>query len=165
PVQILMYLDGTEKVGETDLKSRVGFLYPVLSHNISLVINATRERDSGQYMCTVNVVDDGAPEGRDVGVINLTVLVPPAVPACQLHGTPTVGANVTLSCSSKKGKPSPTYQWERADPTPQVFFPPAQDLARGTLRLTNLSLEMSGLYVCTAENRAGFEKCRIVLEV
>ncbi|XP_051668558.1 endothelial cell-selective adhesion molecule isoform X2 [Manacus candei] len=165
PFQILMYLDGTEKVGETDLKSRVGFLYPVLSHNISLVINATRERDSGQYMCTVNVVDDGAPEGRDVGVINLTVLVPPAVPACQLHGTPTVGANVTLSCSSKKGKPSPTYQWERADPTPQVFFPPAQDLARGTLRLTNLSLEMSGLYVCTAENRAGFEKCRIVLEV
>ncbi|XP_064490504.1 endothelial cell-selective adhesion molecule [Pseudopipra pipra] len=165
PFQILMYLDGTEKVGETDLKSRVGFLYPVLSHNISLVINATRERDSGQYMCTVNVVDDGAPEGRDVGVINLTVLVPPAVPACQLHGTPTVGANVTLSCSSKKGKPSPTYQWERTDPTPQVFFPPAQDLARGTLRLTNLSLEMSGLYVCTAENRAGFEKCRIVLEV
>ncbi|XP_017665153.1 PREDICTED: endothelial cell-selective adhesion molecule [Lepidothrix coronata] len=165
PFQILKYLDGTVKVGETDLKSRVGFLYPVLSHNISLVINATRERDSGQYMCTVNVVDDGAPEGRDVGVINLTVLVPPAVPACQLHGTPTVGANVTLSCSSKKGKPSPTYQWERTDPTPQVFFPPAQDLARGTLRLTNLSLEMSGLYVCTAENRAGFEKCRIVLEV
>ncbi|XP_032565507.1 endothelial cell-selective adhesion molecule [Chiroxiphia lanceolata] len=165
PFQILKYLDGTVKVGETDLKSRVGFLYPVLTHNISLVINATRERDSGQYMCTVNVVDDGAPEGRDVGVINLTVLVPPAVPACQLHGTPTVGANVTLSCSSKKGKPSPTYQWERTDPTPQVFFPPAQDLARGTLRLTNLSLEMSGLYVCTAENRAGFEKCSIVLEV
>ncbi|NXK35816.1 ESAM protein, partial [Piprites chloris] len=165
PVQILTYLDGVVKVEETELKPRVGFLYPVVTHNISVFINATRERDSGQYICTVNVVDDATPMGRNVGVINLTVLVPPAVPACQLHGNPTVGANVTLSCSSKKGKPSPMYQWQRTDPTPQVFFPPAQDLARGTLRLTNLSLEMSGLYVCTAENRAGFEKCSIVLEV
>ncbi|XP_027753612.1 endothelial cell-selective adhesion molecule [Empidonax traillii] len=165
PFQILTYLDGVVKVEETELKPRVGFLYPVLTHNVSVFINATRERDSGQYICTVNVVDDATPMGRNVGVINLTVLVPPAVPACQLHGNPTVGANVTLSCSSRKGKPSPTYQWERTDPTPQVFFPPAQDLTRGTLRLTNLSLEMSGLYVCTAKNPAGFEKCSIVLEV
>ncbi|NXM01785.1 ESAM protein, partial [Tyrannus savana] len=165
PVQILTYLDGVVKVEETELKPRVGFLYPVITHNISVFINATRERDSGQYICTVNVVDDATPMGRNVGVINLTVLVPPAVPACQLHGNPTVGSNVTLSCSSRKGKPSPKYQWERTDPTPQVFFPPAQDLTRGTLRLTNLSLEMSGLYVCTAENQAGFEKCSIVLEV
>ncbi|NXM27056.1 ESAM protein, partial [Oxyruncus cristatus] len=165
PVQILTFLDGVVKVAETELKPRVGFLYPVVTHNVSVFINATRERDSGQYICTVNVVDDATPMGRNVGVINLTVLVPPAAPACQLHGNPTVGANVTLSCSSKKGKPSPTYQWERTDPTQQVFFPPSQDLARGTLRLTNLSLEMSGLYVCTAENRAGFEKCSIVLEV
>lgn len=39
------------------------------------------------------------------------------------------------------------------------------DRARGTLKLTNLSLEMSGLYVCVAENRAGSAKCSIVLEV
>ncbi|NWS16848.1 ESAM protein, partial [Pachyramphus minor] len=165
PVQILTYLDGVVKVEETELKARVGFVHSVLSRNISVFINATRERDSGQYICTVNVVDDATPMGRNVGVINLTVLVPPAAPACRLHGNPTVGSNVTLSCSSKKGKPSPMYQWERTEPTPQVFFPPAQDLARGTLRLTNLSLEMSGRYVCTAENRAGFEKCSIVLEV
>lgn len=52
--------------------------------------------------------------------------VPPAVPACQLHGSAVVGANVTLSCSSKKGKPSPMYQWQRESPTRQVFFSPAQ---------------------------------------
>lgn len=155
PVQILTYLDGMVKVEETDLKPRVGFLYPVLTHNISVFINATREHDSGQYMCTVNVVDDDSGTGKNVGVINLTVLgkaplvalrtdtpspplsrcpsgltsvptVPPASPACQLHGNPTVGANVTLSCASEKGKPSPAYQWERTAPTLQVFFPPAQ---------------------------------------
>ncbi|NXI92960.1 ESAM protein, partial [Psophia crepitans] len=122
PEQILTYLDGVVKVEETELKPRVGFLYPVLTHNISLFINATRERDSGQYMCTVNVVDDATGTGKNVGVINLTVLVPPSPPACQLHGTPTVGANVTLSCVSGKGKPSPAYRWHRTAPTVQVFF-------------------------------------------
>ncbi|KAM9657411.1 endothelial cell-selective adhesion molecule [Morphnus guianensis] len=165
PFQILTYLDGMVKVEETDLKPRVGFLYPVLTHNISVFINATREHDSGQYMCTVNVVDDDSGTGKNIGVINLTVLVPPASPACQLHGNPTVGANVTLSCASEKGKPSPAYQWQRTAPTLQVFFPPAQDRARGTLKLTNLSLEMSGVYLCVAENRAGSAKCSIVLEV
>ncbi|NXK99631.1 ESAM protein, partial [Mesembrinibis cayennensis] len=165
PVQILTYLDGAVKVEETELKSRVGFLYPVLTHNISVFINATREHDSGQYMCTVNVLDDITSMGKNVGVINLTVLVPPATPTCQLRGNPAVGANVTLSCTSEKGKPSPVYQWERTDPSPQVFFPPAQDQDRGTLRLTNLSLAMSGVYVCMAKNRAGSAECSIVLEV
>lgn len=83
PAQILTYLDGVVKVEETELKPRVGFLYPVLTHNISVFINATRERDSGQYMCTVNVVDDVTSTGKNIGVINLTVLgkAPPVAPA------------------------------------------------------------------------------------
>ncbi|NWI70522.1 ESAM protein, partial [Todus mexicanus] len=164
-VQILTYLDGVVKVEETELKPRVGFLYPVLTHNISIFINGTRERDSGQYMCTVNVVDDVTSTGKNVGIINLTVLVPPATPSCRLRGDPAVGANITLSCASEKGKPPPLYQWQRTTPTPQVFFPPAQDRAKGTLKLTNLSLDMSGLYVCMAENQAGLAECSVVLEV
>ncbi|XP_068028073.1 endothelial cell-selective adhesion molecule isoform X1 [Anomalospiza imberbis] len=165
PFQILSYIGGVVKVEETDLKSRVGFLHPIFTHNISVFINATREQDSGQYMCTVNVVDDSIKLHKNIGLINLTVLVPPAAPTCQLHGNAIVGANVTLSCSSKKGKPSPMYQWQRQPPTLQVFFPPAQDRAKGTLKLTNLSLEMSGVYVCRAENQAGSKNCSIVLEV
>ncbi|KFQ20679.1 Endothelial cell-selective adhesion molecule, partial [Merops nubicus] len=163
---ILTYIDGEVKVEETELTPRVGFLYPVLTHNISLFINATREGDSGQYMCTVNVVDDATSTGKNIGVINLTVLVPPATPTCQLHGEPVVGANVTLRCTSKKGKPSPVYQWHRTNaPAPEVFFPPAQDGTRGTLKLTNLTLEMSGLYVCVVENGAGSAECSLALEV
>ncbi|KFO93675.1 Endothelial cell-selective adhesion molecule, partial [Buceros rhinoceros silvestris] len=109
PVQILTFMGGEVKVPETELKPRVGFLYPVITHNISIFINATRERDSGQYI--------GHP-----------------------HGTPAVGANVTLSCFSEKGKPPPIYRWKRMAPSPDVFFPPAQDEAKGTLKLTNLSL-------------------------
>ncbi|NWZ67512.1 ESAM protein, partial [Acrocephalus arundinaceus] len=163
PAQILTYLSEMPKVEETYLKPRVGFLYPIHTHNISMYINATQEQDSGQYMCSVNMVDERL--DKNVGIINLTVLVPPAAPTCQLHGNAIVGANITLSCSSKKGKPSPMYQWQREPPTLQVFFPPAQDRARGTLKLTNLSLEMSGVYVCRAENQAGSKNCSIVLEV
>ncbi|NXU53140.1 ESAM protein, partial [Turnix velox] len=125
-VQILASMDGKVMVEETELKPRLGFLYPLLSHNVSIFINSSQERDSGQYICTVNVVDDVSSMGRNVAVINLTVLVPPAVPSCHLHGTPVVGANVTLSCSSGKGKPPPTYQWQRTEPSLQFFFPPAQ---------------------------------------
>ncbi|NXH18701.1 ESAM protein, partial [Bucco capensis] len=164
-VQILTFLDGVVKVEETELKPRLGFLYPVLTHNISVFINATQEHDSGQYLCTVNVLDDVTSTGKNVGVINLTVLVPPATPTCQLHGDPAVGANITLSCTSKKGKPLPMYQWQRTAPTLQVFFPPAQDRTRGTLKLTNLSMDMSGVYICVAENQAGLAECSIVLEV
>jgi len=61
-------------VEETELKPRVGFLHPVLTHNISLFINATREHDSGQYICSVNVVDDIISPIRSIAIINLTVL-------------------------------------------------------------------------------------------
>ncbi|NXX99697.1 ESAM protein, partial [Centropus bengalensis] len=165
PLQILTYLDGEAKVEETELKPRVGFLYPVLTHNISVFINATREHDSGQYMCTVNVVNDVTSPGKNVGIINLTVLVPPAAPSCHLLGSPAVGSNVTLSCASGKGKPPPVYKWRRTVPDVKVFFPPAQDHAKGTLKLTNLSLDMAGHYVCVAENQAGSAECSIVLEV
>lgn len=74
PVQILSYLGGTVKVEETDLKPRIGFLHSVPGHNISMFINATQEQDSGQYMCSVNIEDDTIQPGKDIGIINLTVL-------------------------------------------------------------------------------------------
>lgn len=46
-----------------------------------------------------------------------------------------------------------------------ICVPPVTDRAKGTLKLTNLSLEMSGLYVCVAENQAGSAECSVVLEV
>lgn len=74
PVQILAYLGGVVKESETDLKPRVGFLYPMPNPNISIFINGTREQDSGQYVCSVNLLDDSSEQGKNLGVINLTVL-------------------------------------------------------------------------------------------
>ncbi|XP_067419364.1 endothelial cell-selective adhesion molecule [Emydura macquarii macquarii] len=161
-LQILTYMDGIVKVQETN---RTGFVYPMPYFNISISINNTQETDSGEYMCTVNIVDEDTISGKNIGLINLTVLVPPSPPTCQIHGTPYIGGNVTMSCKSSFSKPTPKYSWQRTTPSTQVFFAPAQDLTRGTLMLTNLSTGMSGTYVCTAANIAGNSKCNITLEV
>ncbi|XP_074833260.1 endothelial cell-selective adhesion molecule isoform X2 [Carettochelys insculpta] len=164
-LQILTYMDGTVKVQETYLKNRTGFVYSMPSSNISIAINSTQEMDSGQYMCTVNIVDEDTINGKNIGLINLTVLVPPSPPVCQIHGKPYPGGNVTLSCKTAFSKPSPKYSWQRTAPSTEVFFPPVQDLVRGTLMLRNLSKDTSGTYVCTAANIAGSSKCNITLEV
>uniref|UniRef100_A0A8C0H444 Endothelial cell adhesion molecule n=1 Tax=Chelonoidis abingdonii TaxID=106734 RepID=A0A8C0H444_CHEAB len=111
--QILTYMDGTVKVQETYLKNRTGFVYPMPFFNISIAINNTQEMDSGEYMCTVNILDEDTINGKNIGLINLTVLVPPSPPMCQIHGKPYLGGNVTMSCKSSFSKPSPKYTWQR----------------------------------------------------
>lgn len=114
PVQILSYLGGVVKVEETDLKPRMGFLYPIVKHNISVLINATREQDSGQYMCTVNVVDDNISLDKNFGIINLTVLgkALPVTPAPLDLRTVPLGTNI--SAHSAAGRPHlPTARQRR----------------------------------------------------
>uniref|UniRef100_A0A8C6X8Z9 Endothelial cell adhesion molecule n=1 Tax=Naja naja TaxID=35670 RepID=A0A8C6X8Z9_NAJNA len=163
--QILAFMYETTKVEDPDLKQRLGFLFRVPFHNVSLVINNTREMDSGQYMCTVNVPDDSTVNGRNIGLVNLTVLVPPSPPKCQIRGSAQVGGNVTMSCKSAFGKPVPVYHWQRTEPSTQFFFAPTQDTKKGMLTLTNLTVDMSGLYLCNASSIAGHSNCTLNLEV
>uniref|UniRef100_A0A8D2IPV0 Endothelial cell adhesion molecule n=1 Tax=Varanus komodoensis TaxID=61221 RepID=A0A8D2IPV0_VARKO len=162
-VQIMAYMSGTTQVSDQNLKGRLGFLYSMPSHNVSLAINNTKETDAGQYMCTVNIPDDSM--GRNIGLVNLTVHVPPSPPKCQVQGSPLVGGNITMTCRSALGKPSPMYHWQRTGPSSEFFFPPAQDFVKGTLRLTNLTTGMSGTYFCNATSKAGYSNCTITLEV
>ncbi|XP_053546458.1 endothelial cell-selective adhesion molecule [Bombina bombina] len=164
-VQILKYMGDVTTVQEPQFKNRLGFVYPMPSRNISIIINSTQEIDSGQYKCVVNVEDDDSSGGGNIGEINVTVLVIPSVPVCQIHGNPYVGSNITLSCKSSSGKPDPSYTWTRTSPTTQYYFSPAQDSVKGTLTLTNLTFEMSGVYLCTSKNIAGSRTCNITMDV
>ncbi|XP_075460414.1 endothelial cell-selective adhesion molecule isoform X2 [Ascaphus truei] len=164
-VQILKYLGGLTEVEEPQFKGRIDFVYPMPSKNISIIINNTREIDSGQYKCHVNVPDDSSSGGGNIGEINVTVLVLPSIPTCKIVGKPYIGSNVTLGCKSSSGKPAPIYSWIRTAPSTQIYFPPVQDTVKGTLSLTNLTTEMAGIYVCTSTNIAGISKCNITVEV
>ncbi|MGH0122676.1 UNVERIFIED_CONTAM: hypothetical protein FKN15_063533 [Acipenser sinensis] len=156
-VQMISYSGGQQSQGDP----RVGFKHTMPSSNVSIYINNTKESDSGRY--SYNVVIPG--QTGFSGGINLTVHVPPSVPVCSMRGEAVINDNVTLSCQSRSGKPIPVYSWEKKAPTTQVFFPPIQDSRSGTLQLTNLTKQMSGMYVCTASNSAGNESCYINLEV
>ncbi|KAL1782203.1 endothelial cell-selective adhesion molecule [Sigmodon hispidus] len=152
--------------GHVSSKPRVSLVHSISTRNVSLKLEALQEEDSGTYLCSINVHDSKNTNlGHSSKSIELNVLVPPAPPSCSFQGVPYVGTNVTLNCKSPRSKPSAQYQWEKLAPSPQVFFGPALDAVRGSLKLTNLSTSMSGVYVCRAQNRVGFAQCNVTLEV
>ncbi|XP_040833096.1 endothelial cell-selective adhesion molecule [Ochotona curzoniae] len=167
-----------EKRGE-DLKQVLAFINGVLTNqpgaslvynmpfrNVSLRLDRLQEQDSGSYRCSVNVQDSrGVNKGHSSKTIELNVLVPPETPSCRLLGVPRLGANVTLMCQSPRSKPAAQYQWKGPPPSSKVFFPPVSDANRGSLKLSNLSLAMSGVYICTAHNMVGSAQCNVTLEV
>ncbi|KAG9265397.1 endothelial cell-selective adhesion molecule-like isoform X1 [Astyanax mexicanus] len=174
--QIISYTSGQIGMGSPEFRKRVGFAMSMPSTNLSIYINNTQESDSGRYLC--NVIIPGAP-GLS-GELRLNVKVPPSTPVCSITGDPVLRGNVTLSCQSNHGKPTPQYKWTKAAPLSEVFFSPMQkwrscpqpvlvlgylDERQGTLRLSNLTKNMSGKYVCRASNTAGSDSCHINLEV
>ncbi|XP_049981586.1 endothelial cell-selective adhesion molecule isoform X2 [Alexandromys fortis] len=159
--QVFSYING-----DVFSKPRVSLVHSITTRNVSLRLEALQEEDSGTYQCSINVKDGGSTGmGHSSKSIELKVLVPPAPPSCSFQGAPYVGTNVTLNCKSPRSKPTAQYQWEKLAPSAQVFFGPTLDAVRGSLKLTNISTSMSGVYVCKAQNRVGFSKCNVTLEV
>ncbi|KAM4828397.1 V-set and immunoglobulin domain-containing protein 2 [Thomomys bottae] len=120
--------------------------------------------DTGTYLCHVNNPPDFYTNG--LGLINLTVLVPPNHPSCSQSGTTSVGGAAVLRCSSSEGAPRPVYYWVRlgSSPTPSPGSM-VQDEVSGQLILTNLSLTSSGVYRCVATNQMGSASCELTLSV
>ncbi|XP_066462766.1 endothelial cell-selective adhesion molecule [Eleutherodactylus coqui] len=162
--QILKYMDGVVDTPER-FRGRLDFVYQMPSKNISIVINKTLASDSGKYSCVVNVRNDQTVGDRNIGVFNVSILVPPSKPKCQLHGDPYIGANVTLTCKSSSGQPVPMYSWIKKTAANVVYFPPVLDSVKGTLTLTNLTADNTGMYACTSRNIAGVSECNITMEV
>ncbi|XP_030293587.1 endothelial cell adhesion molecule a [Sparus aurata] len=158
---IVSYTKDSMSVGSSQFQGRVGFISSMPSRDVSLYINNTQESDSGRYLC--QIIIPGNP--GFTAELSLDVKVPPAVPKCSLSGKPVLKGNVTLSCTSSSGKPIPMYKWRKESPISEVFFSPMLNEKTGTLKLSNLSSNMSGKYVCTASNSAGSETCIINLDI
>nr|XP_045377614.1 endothelial cell-selective adhesion molecule isoform X3 [Camelus bactrianus] len=120
--QVLSHISGV-----TSSKTGASLVYSMPSRNVSLRLQGLKEKDSGPYLCSVNVQASQGKESRvhSSRTLELNVLVPPAPPSCHLRGVPRVGTNVTLGCQSPRSKPAAQYQWVRSPPSSQVFFAPA----------------------------------------
>ncbi|KAM3874904.1 immunoglobulin superfamily member 11 [Diretmus argenteus] len=180
PEQVIIYQGGQVFSLANHLNGRVGFVATMPSTSASIVINNTQLTDTGTYQCLVNNLPDRG--GRNIGVIGLTVLVPPSVPACRIQGTLDVGSDIMLMCSSEEGIPTPSYSWEKLDALPKLphnamqgsknklavgvpFCPTFADQMQGTVTLRNISTSTSGLFQCTSSNAIGKSTCLLNLQV
>ncbi|XP_042627626.1 V-set and immunoglobulin domain-containing protein 2-like [Cyprinus carpio] len=154
---------------------------PPVSGVASVRIISAETSDTGLYICEVTNPNDWSGSGQ--GLINLTVLSKMAytswvfnrtqiyhssvsVPVCQLQGNPYTGNDVTLSCHSSHGLPTPIYSWHRepnAAPLPPDSF--IEDQRTGSLMLHNLSEAFAGTYTCKASNELGQAACSVTLRM
>uniref|UniRef100_A0A8C9FDZ5 Ig-like domain-containing protein n=1 Tax=Pavo cristatus TaxID=9049 RepID=A0A8C9FDZ5_PAVCR len=118
PEQVILYQGGQIFGGAPQFYGRVGFAVTMPTTSASIFINNTQLSDTGTYQCLVNNLPDRG--SRNIGVIGLTVLVPPSAPLCRIQGSLEVGSDITLTCSSEEGIPRPTYLWEKLDNVPKL---------------------------------------------
>ncbi|XP_026875562.2 immunoglobulin superfamily member 11 [Electrophorus electricus] len=163
PEQVIIYQGGQVFSLANHMAGRVGFVATMPSTSASIFINHTQLSDTGTYQCLVNNLPDRG--GRNIGVIGLTVLVPPSVPVCRIQGSLDVGSDVMLLCGSDEGIPTPTYSWEKLNSVPRLPHTATQDQTQGTTLLRNISVGTSGLYQCTAANVIGRSTCLLNLQV
>ncbi|XP_043086407.1 immunoglobulin superfamily member 11 isoform X2 [Puntigrus tetrazona] len=163
PEQVIIYQGGQVFSLANHMNGRVGFVSTMPSTSASIFINNTQLSDTGTYQCLVNNLPDRG--GRNIGVIGLTVLVPPSVPSCRIQGSLDVGSDVMLMCGSDEGIPTPTYGWEKLESVPKLPHNAMQDQMQGTVTLRNISTSTSGLYQCTASNAIGKSTCVLNLQV
>ncbi|XP_030237651.1 immunoglobulin superfamily member 11 isoform X1 [Gadus morhua] len=161
--QVIIYQGGQVFSLANHLNGRVGFVATMPSTSASIFINNTQLTDTGTYQCLVNNLPDRG--GRNIGVIGLTVLVPPSVPTCRVQGSLDVGSDVLLLCSSEEGTPTPSYSWEKLDALPRLPHTAMQDQMQGTVTLRNISSSTSGLYQCSSSNAVGKSTCLLNLQV
>ncbi|XP_058601088.1 immunoglobulin superfamily member 11 [Onychostoma macrolepis] len=163
PEQVIIYQGGQVFSLANHMNGRVGFVSTMPSTSASIFINNTQLSDTGTYQCLVNNLPDRG--GRNIGVIGLTVLVPPSTPSCRIQGSLDVGSDVMLLCGSDEGIPTPTYAWEKLESVPKLPHNAMQDQMQGTVTLRNISTSTSGLYQCMASNAIGKSTCVLNLQV
>ncbi|KAK6467963.1 V-set and immunoglobulin domain-containing protein 2-like isoform X2 [Huso huso] len=162
----MLYFDG-QLYQINSLRGRMQLLQDPPTGGIASVrIIDLQPSDSGVYIC--EVINPGDWSGTGLGVINLTVLMPPSPPECRVTGNTLVGNDVTLSCHSSQGVPQPIYTWTREKTAAQIPVPEAnmvQDQLSGSLLLRNLSYAFNGAFQCRASNEIGAASCTVNIRV
>ncbi|XP_028292166.1 cell surface A33 antigen-like [Gouania willdenowi] len=90
----------------------------------------------------------------------------PSTPVCTIQGKAEKGENISLSCHSEKGSPSPSYRWDARDVRnrPRYLYHRATIMG-GNLTLYDITRDTSGYYTCTSRNKFGSATCKILLTV
>ncbi|KAM5132010.1 V-set and immunoglobulin domain-containing protein 2 [Mantella aurantiaca] len=128
----------------------------------SIHLNNIAWSDNGSYVCEVNNPPDFS--GTGTGIVQLSVLVPPSSPTCQMNGNAIKGQDVMLTCSSVANPPA-IYTWALEGSKTPLLPGMLLNQKSGSLLITNLSQPMDGTYRCTASNELGQTTCQIGVTV
>ncbi|XP_075704231.1 immunoglobulin superfamily member 11-like [Rhinoderma darwinii] len=159
PLQVISYEQGQIVESLSEYLGRVKFAFQP-TQDASIFINHSRVSDTGTYQCTVINPPNGATP--NIGLVGLTVLVPPSSPDCSSEGHG--GESIQLRCSVKEGIPTPTITWEKMPPNGHKLISTQEDY-RGSTTLTNLTSETSGIYRCTVTNQLGAQSCAVEIDI
>ncbi|KAG9473052.1 cell surface A33 antigen-like [Eleutherodactylus coqui] len=159
----IAYLGGSI-VSDESYESRVSFTGSYTKNDATILIDQIRMEDNGTYQCEVIHPDDYS--GTRTAEMDLIVLVPPSKPVCGVVGTAQYGQVVKLTCNSEEGSPIPEYSW-KSFTTQDVErqLPQTAVIDKGQLTLKNISIETSGIFICTSSNKLGKDFCIITLSV
>ncbi|KAM9271186.1 hemicentin-2 [Morus bassanus] len=117
----------------------------------SLQIDSIQVQDSGYYLCMAS-----SPVGSDRRVLDLRVLVPPAIAPGPSNLTLLAQQPAVLGCDAW-GSPEPHIRWEKDGHPLNPHLPPgAYSLqSSGSLLITSPGPRDEGLFECIATNAAG----------
>ncbi|XP_024875337.1 basement membrane-specific heparan sulfate proteoglycan core protein-like isoform X2 [Temnothorax curvispinosus] len=114
------------------------------------IINA-QVSDRGVYICRVT-----SPTGS-YEASTIIEVEPREAPVLELYPqdvqTVILGGSADLQCRAKAGFPVPELQWSRQDNRP--FASNIEQLPGGLLRLSNITANDGGAYICSASNEVG----------
>ncbi|CAL8267167.1 unnamed protein product [Lota lota] len=147
-----------------NFENRANMSVDLVKRQSTLHLDKVVMQDNRTFQCSVTIQGDD--EGIPAATTSLLVLVAPSKPICGIQGNAEYWNNISLSCMSEEGSPSPTYEWKSYSVlnVPRRF-PPRTTEKDGVLALFNISKEDSGFYVCTSNNRVGQASCNLTLSV
>ncbi|XP_075707123.1 cell surface A33 antigen-like [Rhinoderma darwinii] len=155
---------GNSNQSDDPFLNRVSFINTFRKNNASILIDQLKMEDNGTYTCEVTIPQDF--KGTRLAKMELSVLVAPSKPVCGIVGSAEYYQDIKLTCNSQEGSPIPDYLWTTFTPqdAPRLL-PPTAVIDKGELTLKNISMETSGFFICTSNNKVGRESCNITLAV
>ncbi|XP_067322796.1 junctional adhesion molecule B isoform X1 [Anolis sagrei] len=141
-----------------------------IRHSSIQIKNVTR-KDSGKYRCEISTPSEHGQEAGETE-ITLLVLVPSAVPVCEVPISAMSGTVVELRCKENEGVPASKYRWYRNSfPLSESLtlgnvkkdrLPYTMNTTSGTLLFNHISKNDTGEYYCEAHNEIGQpQKCSV----
>ncbi|KAL6481480.1 hypothetical protein MHYP_G00095600 [Metynnis hypsauchen] len=130
----------------------------------NLQLSAVTSKESRVFQCKVSIPRDKA--GKVSDTTKVVVLVAPSKPGCKIVGKAEYFQNISLTCISDEGTPTPTYKWISYNVNNVLRPNPLKSTdVNGVLSLYNISVDTSGYFICTSTNKVGSQSCNLTLAV